>query len=259
MTNRTTPESGGDAIGGKLKELYVEELQRVVKNGKHGSRGVKRIIEYTETHQAMTHRPSGGHRTWVWSDLHLRHANIIKYCARPFADARQMDDALMAAWRSAVAEDDTVLNGGDIALAGSLREPDRAAIRRAPGHKLFVVGNHDFHRKTGFLEGSSHDAAAGLIVIETDPPMVLTHLPMGPLPPGWVNLYGHVHNNEPLRDTPHINVCVEHTGYRPLRLESLRTLGKAVLSGPTPNGATTADRIRTAEHDAATRTATARC
>ena len=27
--------------------------------------------------------------------------------------------------------------------------------------------------------------------------MVLTHIPMGALPPGWVNLYGHVHNTNP--------------------------------------------------------------
>ena len=257
MTKHAAPQTGGNPMIAKLKELYVEELQRVVKSGKHGSRGVRRIIEFTETHRVVSHRPSDEHRTWVWSDLHLRHGNIIKYCARPFADAAEMDKALMAAWTSAVADGDTVLNGGDIALAGSLRKADRAALRRAPGHKLFVVGNHDFHRKTGLLDGSGHDAAAGLIVIETDPPMVLTHLPMGPLPPGWVNLYGHVHNNEPLRDTPHINVCVEHTGYRPLPLESLRTLAKAVLTGRTPDGLTTADRIRSAQRETGRRTATA--
>ena len=246
MTSHASPQASRDTTSTKLRDLYVEELERIVKSGKHGSRGVRRIIDYTETHRVLRHQPSNRHGTWVWSDLHLRHANIIKYCARPFAGADEMDRALMAAWTSAVSDGDTVLNGGDIALAGSLRESDRAEIRRAPGRKLFTVGNHDFHRKTGFLEGSGHDAAAGVIVIESDPPMVLTHLPMGPLPPGWVNLYGHVHNNEPLRDTPHINVCVEHTDYRPLPLESILTLAKAVLTGRRPDGLTTADRIRSA-------------
>ena len=229
-----------------LKELYLEELHRFSKSGEPGARGVKRIIEYTESHPVAVHRPDD-RRTWVWSDLHLRHANIIKYCNRPFASAEDMDLALMTAWESAVADDDMVLNGGDIALAGSLRESDRTAIRDAPGRKLFVVGNHDFNRKSGLLDASGHNMASGLLPIETDPPMVLTHLPMGALPRSWVNLYGHVHNNEPLRETPHINVCVEHTEYRPLRLESLRTLAGHLLTGHVPEGSTTAARIRSAE------------
>ena len=62
-----------------------------------------------------------------------------------------------------------------------------------------------------------------------------------------MNLYGHVHNNEPLRETLHINVCVEHTDYRPVPLGSLVTLAKHLLVGHVPDGSTTGDRIRSAE------------
>ena len=116
-------------------------------------------------------------------------------------------------------------------------------IREAPGRKVLVVGNHDFNRRTGLLDAAGQGVATGILAIDSDPPMVLTHLPMRTLPLGWVKLYGHVHNNEPLLDTPHINVCVEHTDYRPLPLESLLTLGKRLLAGRVPEGATTADRI----------------
>ena len=229
-----------------LKHLYLEELHRIVATKKPGGRAIRWIIDYTETHPVAVHRPDR-HRTWVWSDLHLRHANIIKHCKRPFANARDMDRTMMTAWKSVVGTGDTVLNGGDVALAGSLGESGRARIREAPGRKILVVGNHDFNRKTGLLDAAGHGIATGILSIDTDPPMVLTHIPMGALPPSWVNLYGHVHNNEPLRETPHINVCVEHTDYRPLPLGSLVTLAKHLLAGDVPEGTTTDDRIRNAE------------
>ncbi len=239
--------SPDDRTCNEVKALYLEGLHRIIapKKPKQNVRGIRRIIDHTQTHPIGVHRPDG-HRTWVWSDLHLRHRNIIKYCKRPFVDAEHMGAAMMAGWKSVVGADDTVLNGGDVALAGSLDKAGRAEIRAAPGRKLLVVGNHDFNRKTGLLDAAGHGAATGILAIDTDPPMVLTHVPMDGLPAGWVNLYGHVHNNEPLRDTPHINVCVEHTDYRPLPLESLITLGKHLLAGHVPEGATTTDRIRQA-------------
>ena len=235
-----------DRNGLDLKHLYLEELQRIVATKKPVGRGLRWIIDYTDTHPVRVHRPDE-HRTWIWSDLHLRHANIIRHCKRPFANARDMDRTIMTTWKSTVAAGDTVLNGGDVALAGSLGESGRARILEAPGRKILVVGNHDFNRKTGLLDAAGHGAATGILSIDTDPPMVLTHVPMGVLPPDWVNLYGHVHNNEPLRETPHVNVCVEHTDYRPLPLESLLTLAKRLLAGDVPEGATTADRMRNAE------------
>ena len=179
----------------ELKQLYLEALHRILatKKLKENMRGIRRILDYTRTHPIGVHRPDE-HRTWVWSDLHLRHGNIIKYCNRPFMDARHMGTAMMASWESVVGADDTVLNGGDVALAGSLDKVGRAEIRAAPGRKLLVVGNHDFNRKTGLVDPAEHETATGILAIDTDPPMVLTHVPMDGLPPAWVNLYGHVHN-----------------------------------------------------------------
>ena len=38
--------------------------------------------------------PAEAGRAWVWSDLHLGHENIIRFCNRPFRDAGHMDNAL---------------------------------------------------------------------------------------------------------------------------------------------------------------------
>ena len=67
---------------------------------------------------------------------------------------------------------------------------------------------------------------------------------MNEVPDATVNLYGHVHNNEPLREGPYVNICVEHTEYRPLSLDAVRRLALARLDDPRPRAATTAEEIR---------------
>ena len=46
-------------------------------------------------------------RFWT-SDLHLGHANIIRYCRRPFADVDAMNEALIERWNDTVADGDEV-------------------------------------------------------------------------------------------------------------------------------------------------------
>jgi calcineurin-like phosphoesterase family protein len=33
--------------------------------------------------------------TWLTADFHLGHANIIRYCSRPFATVDEMDQAIL--------------------------------------------------------------------------------------------------------------------------------------------------------------------
>ena len=100
-------------------------------------------------------RPSDGHpgtwipdcATWAWSDLHLHHRNIMRYTNRPFARCEQMDGAAHGAWRQVVG-DAAVICGGDVALAGSLNAQRLESRSDLPwGHKLLVLGNHDFTRR----------------------------------------------------------------------------------------------------------------
>ena len=221
-----------------LKERYTETLRGLLKEktpsyGRCG--GIHQLLDETTARPVLIHRPKAG-RTWVWSDLHLGDTEVMEYCRRPFADADAMDRAIMAAWTTAVGPDDTILNGGDVALSGTLGNTRRAAIQKAPGRKLLVVGNHDFHLRSRLLDAAGHDTWTGVLVIKSDPPIVMTHVPMDSMPPGWANVHGHVHNHAPPGETPHINVCVEHTDYRPLPLESLVTLAKRLLAGQSVAG-----------------------
>ena len=179
---------------------------------------------------------------WIWSDLHLHHKNIMRYCERPFDGVTEMDDALYDAWDSAVGGSDVVICGGDVALAGSLRPERLARVRAQPGEKLLVLGNHDMDRK-GRPSATGFDEQMMSMVIDNDPPLLLTHLPLDMVPPGTVNVHGHVHNNVPPGRGRHINICVEHTGYRPLPLGTIRVLAAELATGRVPPGETTIERI----------------
>ena len=187
----------------------------------------------------------GAGRTWIWSDHHLWHANIIKYCKRPFADEPEMTDALYSAWTSAIREEDTVILGGDIAMRGALQgrkgAPRRKALESLPGKTILVVGNHDTD-KSGRCTAPAH-RTAGVVLINGEPKLAVTHIPLTGVPDGWVNVYGHVHNNDPPMRGRYINMCVEETGYKPVPLEDVRMLARALARGETPDGDTTAERI----------------
>ena len=238
-----------------LKERYAETLRGILeaKTPSYGRcGGIRHLLDVTATRPALIRRPEAG-RTWVWSDLHLGDTDVMEYCRRPFEDADAMDRAIMAAWTAAVGPGDTVLNGGDVALSGALGGTRRTAIEEAPGRKLLVVGNHDFNPRSGLLDAADHDAWTGLLVIETDPPAVMTHRPPGrrtgglgerPRPPA--------RPCAPRRHAAHQRVRRAH-GLPAPPLESLVTLAKRLLTGDGPEGATTVDRIRSAEAPACRR------
>ena len=204
-----------------LQAHYRTELARML--GPEGGRYVNPkttawMLKHTAATERGTYTPEAGARTWIWSDLHLHHKNIIRYCNRPFQSVEAMNEALLAAWKETVGEADTIICGGDIALAGALKRERLARVRAMPGRKLLVRGNHDFG-KNGRPADTGSDATWMALVITGNPTLLVTHIAMNEVPDGTVNLYGHVHNNEPLREGPYVNICVEHTQYRPLPLE----------------------------------------
>jgi calcineurin-like phosphoesterase family protein len=78
---------------------------------------------------------------WFTADLHLGHANIIRYCDRPFASVGAMDRALVERWNEVVADGAEVWVLGDVAMG----QIDRSLglVHELAGTKLLVPGNHD--------------------------------------------------------------------------------------------------------------------
>lgn len=75
------------------------------------------------------------------ADPHWGHGNVIRFCDRPFKDAEQMDETLIANWNHVVAPDDEVYLLGDVAFS----RPKRTVriLERLQGRIYLVEGNHD--------------------------------------------------------------------------------------------------------------------
>lgn len=81
-------------------------------------------------------------KTFLVSDTHFSHRNIIKYCNRPFANADEMNEELISRWNAVVGHDDHVYHLGDVTFE---KDRDKAVwmLSRLKGKKHIVWGNHD--------------------------------------------------------------------------------------------------------------------
>ena len=94
--------------------------------------------------------------TWLTSDLHLFHKNIIQYCNRPFGDEYEMNEIIVKTWNETVAPDDRVIVVGDLTAGLYDRKQELTEIiSRLNGRKTLILGNHDhlsskWYRTAGF-------------------------------------------------------------------------------------------------------------
>lgn len=83
---------------------------------------------------------------WFTADTHFGHANIIKYCARPFRDVEHMEDELIIRWNARVQPRDRVYHLGDFGWgrkAPERREQAERILAQLNGEVLLLPGNHD--------------------------------------------------------------------------------------------------------------------
>lgn len=80
--------------------------------------------------------------TFVTSDTHFGHRNIIKYCDRPFNSVTEMDNALIDNWNKKVRNGDRVFVLGDFTLSLNVSYINYL-LNKLNGHKILIRGNHD--------------------------------------------------------------------------------------------------------------------
>jgi len=156
-------------------------------------------------------------QTWLISDTHFFHENIGEYCSRPAG----WQEMIIENWNRWIRPGDIVFHLGDLALGK--KENTEALIPQLNGKLFLMRGNHD-RRGVAFYHGFGITLVKDPFRMETNTGLnlVFSHrpiVPLPPVPPGLLNLHGHIHNNPaPGLGPRHVNLTIEVREYRPWRL-----------------------------------------
>ena len=164
-------------------------------------------------------------RVWTSSDHHFFHKNIIRFADRPHAGVDEMNQDMLDKHNLFVTPDDISILGGDIGF-GPVAQTNEI-LDQMNGYKIMIIGNHDWEHKKAVVKKYNVNEMYMSYFLEVDEFDVLfTHAPFVATDmltnPKLRNIYGHIH--EKTIDHPHyINMCVEHSEYRPRLLVDLLT------------------------------------
>jgi calcineurin-like phosphoesterase family protein len=162
----------------------------------------------------------------LWTaDTHAGHKNILKYCKRPFANVREMDEILIANWNKIVNPDDLVWHLGDVAFCCTL-EYAINFVKRLNGRKRLILGNHDdlalemYTLFPGLFE--SVDKMEEIKV--NGQKIVMCHYALATWHhayKGTWSLYGHTHNTFQ-NEGKSLDIGVDAWDFKPVTFEQLK-------------------------------------
>lgn len=159
-------------------------------------------------------------KTFITSDLHFFHGNIIKYCPESrgsFSSVDDMHEAIINNINSMVTDDDTLIIAGDIGFASAGKICD--LLKQVNGMKKLVWGNHD----KKFRQTTEYQCQKKIMGVEWDGDVLdfkhkfeektyqilVCHFPFltwDGQHHGSINLHGHCHSSFEKRNTQGPNV-----------------------------------------------------
>lgn len=169
-------------------------------------------------------------KTFIISDTHFGHENIISYCNRPFETVEQMNDEMIKRWNSVVGKEDIVYHLGDFALGN--KESIKNYKNKLNGRIRLVLGNHDHLRFNTYYELGFDRVYDRPIILEDN--YILSHSPKFTVTSDpflfscFYNIFGHVHTSE-LYDTctkHSFCACCERLNYTPIEFDKIKKLIK---------------------------------
>lgn len=176
---------------------------------------------------------------WVISDHHLGHANIIRYCDRPFTHTNEMNEALRTYHNELVKPQDHVYFLGDVTIArGSAGSKQAKAfieeMKKWNGHLRLIMGNHDHFPVQVYKEAGFEKIVGTGRWFKN---ILFSHYPVHPstISTAIGCVHGHIHTSTSPKPhifedkgqvviKPFINVCVDNTGFRPLAIETVEAM-----------------------------------
>lgn len=160
-------------------------------------------------------------KTWITSDPHFGHANVIKYEDRPFADIDEMEKILISNWNKRVRKHDKVIVAGDFSFHN--KAENQRILKQLNGHKILILGNHDRRKSRGWWLDAGFDQVIEHPIL-LDDFYIISHEPVYlDVMTAYVNVHGHTHSHR-IGKPNHFNVSVELHGYCPIDFEEIKSL-----------------------------------
>lgn len=164
-------------------------------------------------------------KTYIISDLHLGHKNIIKYESeyRPFNSIEEHNEAIIERHNSTVGKNDTCWMLGDIAFGAKAL----TLLSRFNGNLKLVLGNHDVQPLSEYQKYFSKIYGCASLS-----GFILTHVPVhiSQFNRYRGNIHGHLHSRDVMEDVQglgrqddnrYINVSCEKNNLTPINLQTI--------------------------------------
>ena len=150
-------------------------------------------------------------------DLHFFDENIRRFENRPWANVKEMNDALIFNWNCMVSANDKVFVVGDFISMDYCTEAEAIDIlNQLNGHIVLIAGNHDkpyldFYRNHNVEVIEFPIVYHNFWIISHEPMYVTVNSP-------YANIFAHIHNNPMYQTVSSRSYCVsaERIGYRPI-------------------------------------------
>ena len=121
---------------GELDATYRVQLVASLTSGQAERQPIIDMLQWMDRRKGGRLSARQAARTWIWSDLHLDHADAVWCFGRPLRSVEGMRRALLEAWRQTVDETDVVICLGDVTVGPASPAIDEA-LAALPGEKIF--------------------------------------------------------------------------------------------------------------------------